>query len=101
MTFFRRYRAGDHVDVWAQLVALGPGVREPMVLSDATSVAQATMERVATNIERLIKRLGAHRYQFGIYPDGTAMARMTAPLVRPDAASLAQIDELEGLAGTI
>src|SRR5947209_2985739 len=99
MSYFRRYQAGEHVEVWAQLVALGSGVREPAVLSDATSVAHATMERVVTNVERLIKRLGVHRYQFGIYRDGTAMRAMTTPLVRPDAASLAQIDELECLAG--
>jgi hypothetical protein len=101
MTYFRRYQAGDHVEVWARLVTLGPAVREPAMLSDATSVARATMERVATNIERLIKHLKAHGYQFCVYPDGTAVPAVTAPIVRPDAASLAHIDELECLAGTI
>lgn len=101
MTYFRRYKAGAHVEVWTELVALGSGVREPAIFSDATSVARATMERVAANIERLIKRLKLYGYQFGVYPDGTPMRRTTEPLVKPDATSLAQIDELEHLAGTI
>jgi hypothetical protein len=101
MTHFRRYQAGDHVEVWADLIALGSSVRESAALSDARSVAWATMERVATNVERLIARLKGHGYEFGVYPDGTALRGTTSPLIRPNTASLLEIDELEHFAGTI
>jgi len=35
MSYLERYLAGEHEQVWAELVALGPAVREEPVYSDA------------------------------------------------------------------
>jgi len=64
LPFFERYRAGEHVAVWKELVALGPGVRGDAHAADALAVAYATMERVAANVDTLIDRLTKLGYQF-------------------------------------
>jgi hypothetical protein len=101
MTYFARYRDGDHQGVWDELVRMGAHVHDPSVLCDARSVAHATMDIVAGNIERLIARLASHGYDFQIYPDGTELLPALYALIRPDAQTLADIRELEGLAGAI
>jgi hypothetical protein len=101
MTYFERYSAGDHVAVWDELSALKDIVRDQVVLADAMSVAHATMDRVATNIERLIDRLAFAGYEFGPYPDGSDFPRDRPALARPSSESLGQITELERLVGAI
>jgi hypothetical protein len=101
MTYFDRYKDGQFVAVRNELSALGGAVREPAIFSDAMSVAQVTMERVATNIGRLIERLTSHGYEFGVYPDSTRFPVNSAALLKPDAESRAHMVELERLAGTI
>jgi hypothetical protein len=101
MTYFDRYKDGQFVAVWDELSALGGAVRDPAIFSDAMSVAQVTMERVATNIGRLIERLTSHGYEFGVYPDGTRFPVKSAALVKPGAEFRAHMVELERLAGTI
>jgi hypothetical protein len=59
-----RYRTGEHTEVWAELIALGPAVRQEPLLSDALAVARETMHRVRENIEQLIPRLEHTHYQF-------------------------------------
>ena len=70
MTYFERYKNGQCVAVWNELTALGETVRDSAIVGDAVSVAHLTMERVATNIDRLVERLASHGYEFGVYPDG-------------------------------
>jgi hypothetical protein len=101
MTYFDRYKDGQFVAVWDELSALGGAVRDPAIFSDAMSVAQVTMERVATNIGRLIERLTSHGYEFGVYPDGTRFSVKSAALVKPNAESRAHMIELERLAGAL
>lgn len=60
MTYFERYKVGEHVEVWDELSALRGAVRDPALLPDALSVARATMDRVRVNVERLIARLSSH-----------------------------------------
>ncbi len=62
--FLERYLEGQRVDVWGQLAALGDGVREEPVFTDAVAVADETMRRVRINAETLIPRLAAKGYQF-------------------------------------
>ncbi len=100
-TYSERYAAGEHVAVWEELTALGAAVREPALLADARSVAQATMARVATNIDRLIARLTENGFRFGVYPDGRDLPAAPPSRSRPDAALLADIDALERLTGPI
>jgi hypothetical protein len=99
MTFLERYKSGQLAAVWDELAALGEAVRDPAILADAMSVAHLTMERVATNIERLIARLASHGYEFGIRSDGTSYP--LAALTKPNAEFRASIAELERSAGTI
>jgi hypothetical protein len=63
-TFYDRYMAGEHQQVWSDLIALGEAVRQEPVYSDAQAVARETMRRAQANIERLIDRLHAMGYRF-------------------------------------
>jgi len=101
MTYFDRYKDGQFVEVWDELSTLGGTVRDPALLGDAMSVAQATMERVATNIDRLIERLKSHGYEFGVCPDGTCLSVSSSARAKPDAGSRAHMAELERSTGTI
>jgi hypothetical protein len=63
-SYLARYQAGQHEQVWAELVALGAAVREEPVHSDARAVAQEIMRRVGHNIALIVQRLRALDYQF-------------------------------------
>ncbi len=52
----RRYQAGEHEAVWAEMMALGAEVREPPYFKDARAVAAETMRRARHNVELLIRR---------------------------------------------
>jgi hypothetical protein len=101
VTYSKRYAAGDHVQVWDDLSALGDAVRGAAVHEDAVSVARMTMERVAANIDRLVDRLTSDGYEFGKYPGGEPMSFIIPGRVKPNASSRADVDELERLAGAI
>jgi len=77
-SFLERYEQGDHTAVWNDLHALGDQIRQPPLSADALAVAQATMQRVRHNLERLIPRLQP-----------------------PAPATQAQLAELESLAGPL
>jgi hypothetical protein len=85
MSYLQRYLAGDHEAVWQELGGLDPEACGPDIVADAEAVARVTMERVAVNIDRLIERLAARNYVFGVYPDGEAVPGFHAPRTRPHA----------------
>jgi hypothetical protein len=60
-----RYEAGEYRDVWTDLVALGPSVREEAHAADALAVAYETMRRVEVNVRTLVGRLTDMGYVFG------------------------------------
>lgn len=64
-SLLERYLAGDCLTVWAELTAIGAGVWEEPIYSDALAVARETMRRARYNIELLIERLGSLGYRFG------------------------------------
>jgi hypothetical protein len=68
LPFFDRYQAGEHRQVWSELVSLGPAVREDPHAADALAVAYETMRRVDANVRTLVERLSAMGYVFT--PDG-------------------------------
>jgi hypothetical protein len=73
-SYLDRYLSGEREQVWADLLALGPAVRDEPVYPDALAVARETMRRVRHNIELLIPRLrdiGYHFYRYGhdIFPE--------------------------------
>src|SRR5688572_7089271 len=66
--FLERYLNGEHVQVWAEMLALGAQIRQEPYYTDAKAVAQETMRRVKANIEMLVERLKKIGFQFE-YPD--------------------------------
>jgi hypothetical protein len=62
--FLQRYLAGDHEQVWADLVALGADARKPRHADEAVEVARETMRRVEANVRTLVSRLRLLDYRF-------------------------------------
>ena len=60
----RRYQTGEHEGVWAEMMALGPRLREARYVEDAWAVARETMLRARHNVETIIERLDALGYRF-------------------------------------
>jgi hypothetical protein len=63
-TYLDRYNAGERVEVWNDLTALGDGVRHALYSEDAAAVAAETMRRARRNVETLIRRLDTMGYRF-------------------------------------
>jgi len=101
MNYLDRYLNGEHEQVWLELQSLGPAVREEPVHAQARQVAAETMRRVRRNCERLLERLRASGYEFGVYPDGSRGYYTQGPLVRPTDAMLADYAALEEQAGPL
>ena len=101
MGYLERYLTGEYEQVWNELQALGPAVREQPNYSEAWEVAVETMRRVRRNCERLVTKLGAMGYVFGTYPDGSRGYYSEGPLVPPSAATHADVADLEKQVGHI
>jgi len=76
MSFFSRYKDGEHVAVWKELRALGDLVRDPCLFDDASAVAATTMRRARRNLVRIEAGLYAAGYRFG----RSAAAKAMSPL---------------------
>jgi hypothetical protein len=99
--FLNRYKNGEYEQVWNDLLALGPTVREEPHWSEAMRVAAETMARVRRNCETLISRLEGMGYDFSRYPDGSRRYGNMPPHTPPsDEMRDAQV-ELEGEAGPL
>ncbi len=61
---FDRYLAGEHEQVWKDLVALGPKVRSEAHAADALAVAYETMHRVEHNVRTVAERLSGLGFRF-------------------------------------
>jgi hypothetical protein len=106
--FLERYRQSEYQEVWDELDALGVGVRERLVYSEALAVAHETMQRVRHNIEVVISRLEALGYQFGYawmqqYPpvDETWVAEQPARRILPSEETPQRLERFEELVGAI
>jgi hypothetical protein len=64
MNLLERYLAGEHEEVWSDLMALGHEARNSTYFPQAYAVAKETMQRARRNVERLVARLHAIGYQF-------------------------------------
>jgi hypothetical protein len=89
-SFLERYCDGEYKEVWDELIALGPAVRQAPYARPARLVAQETMRRVAANVDTVIRRLGSMGYRFRMQkgahiPPGAQTDRF-----------LKQLDELAG-----
>ena len=96
-----RYKAGEHKQVWAELLAMEEGVRDEPLLSEAYEVAHETMSRVRANVELLVPRLQSVGYQFGIYPDGSYPVDYAGPQVPSSTDTSSTIAALEKMTGAI
>jgi hypothetical protein len=67
--YLERYRQGECVQVWKELVAAGDAVRAEPLYGEARAVAQETMRRAKQNVDLLVKRLQAIGYEFQ-FPEG-------------------------------
>ena len=86
--FLSRYLAGEHEQVWTDLVTLGPDIRKPRYKSEALEVARETMRRVEANVRTVVARLQMLNYTFkttGMWLDELA-SRYEAILEMPGAA---------------
>jgi hypothetical protein len=63
-SYLDRYRNGEQTEVWAELVALGPTVRQEPLYSEAVVVAQEMMARARHNVALLVERLHILNYHF-------------------------------------
>ena len=104
LPLYDRYVAGEHEQVWAELVALGEAVRLEPHAADALAVAYETMRRVKQNVGTIADRLEQLGYKFiapgergGLF--GLRKASEHKPHVEPSADSWQHIVELEKACG--
>ncbi|NJP06972.1 MAG: hypothetical protein HC837_15810 [Chloroflexaceae bacterium] len=67
-SYLERYEQGHYEEVWLELTALGPTVRQEPIYSEAVAVARETMRRVRHNLELLVERLPTLNYRFATTP---------------------------------
>jgi hypothetical protein len=101
MNYLERYHNGEYEQVWSDLQALGPTVRQEPHYSLAREVAAETMRRVRRNCELLVSRLRSAGYVFGIYPDGSRGYYTQGPLVPPSDSTRSDCAELEAQVGPL
>ncbi len=101
MNYLERYRNGEYEQVWNDLQALGPAVRQEPHYALARQVAAETMRRVRRNGERLISRLRSAGYVFGLYPDGSHGYYTQGAHVPPSDSMRADLASLEEQAGPL
>lgn len=101
MNYLERYHKGEMEQVWNDLQALGPAVRQEPHYALAREVAAETMRRVRRNCERLTARLRSAGYVFGLYPDGSSGYYTEGALVAPSSSSRADLAELEEMVGPL
>jgi hypothetical protein len=101
MNYLERYLNGQYEQVWSELQALGPAVRQEPHYSLAREVAAETMRRVRRNCERIVSRLHSAGYIFGTFPDGSTGYYTNGPLVAPSKATRADLAELEERVGPL
>jgi hypothetical protein len=76
-----RYDAGQHTQVWTEMLGLGADVRaQPQALNDAVAVARLTMTRARSNIDQLVQELPATGYEFAGDPHLPPTPRVVAEL---------------------
>lgn len=83
--WIERYRDGTHRQVWIEMTSLGPDLRsDETALSEAAAVADETMRRARSNVERLVERLPRLGFEF-----------QSTPLTDPSPDARTELDTLE------
>jgi hypothetical protein len=99
--YIERYKNGEFKQVWADLLSLGPSVRNEEFFSQANAVASETMVRVRRNCETLVARLSEMGYVFDRFPDGSRRFYAPEPLSLPTDETRSDLLELENEAGPL
>src|SRR5690606_31341968 len=63
-SYLQTYQSGAYEQVYRELLALGPAVRNEPALSEARAVATEMMQRARHNVELIISRLRQLGYAF-------------------------------------
>lgn len=94
-SFLERYVSGERVEVWAELGALGPRVRDDAYFQDAKAVASETMRRARQNVEILLRRLDeiGYAWNFDHTPAGKPQ-NVTPPRHTIENRGIPEIDRL-------
>jgi hypothetical protein len=87
-SYFERYRAGERLAVWQELVALGGRIQHPSLNEDALEVARETMGRVLVNVTTIASRMVEEGYTLGEF---------RAPPPADTEANIAQIEREAGV----
>lgn len=90
--WLKRYEAGEHEAVWAEIVALEDSARDPAIVKEATAVARAMMTRVKQNLEGILAVLAKRKYKLAAKTAKKALAP-------PDPKLAQQIEALEKIVG--
>jgi hypothetical protein len=90
-TYLERYLAGEREQVWAELSARGPAIRDEPLFAEAQAVARETMTRARANVALLVQRLTSLGYRFV----SDALGPRPTPYAPPSDESLAALRELE------
>lgn len=69
MDFLTRYQQGEHEAVWKELTLLGNDLWNEPMYTQATQVAEATMQRVQANIEQVIQNVHQMGLEFASFDD--------------------------------
>ena len=101
MDHLERYLNGEYQRVWDELQTMGAAALEEPNRAVTSQVAQETMRRVGRNCSRLVSRLTALGYRFGIYPDGSHGYYSMGPLVAPDRDLHSDLSTLEAAVGPV
>lgn len=68
MDYLARYNKGEYIQVWEELIKLGPEIRQGELYSQAEMVAKETMKRIKANLKTLVERLKSLDYDFKYEP---------------------------------
>jgi hypothetical protein len=93
MAMLDRYCAGECEAVWRELVSTGAAVRSEPAWSEARDVVRETMARVRRNVERIVSKLDALKYEFSL------PSYFKSPTIAPDPSAATRIAGAEELVG--
>lgn len=96
-SYLERYERGRCEEVWLELTALGPVIRQEPLYRDAVAVARETMGRVRHNCELLVERLKTLEYRFSCEHED----KPYLPVQLADATDLAWLDQAERTHGPL
>jgi hypothetical protein len=88
-----RYRQGERLQVWQELVDSGASIREEPLYQEALTVANIMMRRSRYNIERIVHRLTSIGYTFVVETDSV--------FAIPNKATLSVLDTIETHCGLL